>query len=86
MPVGRFGAPDVILVNGVSALNAPVNHNVTLTWSEGKSETYGGVTIPESKYLVFKTDTASTPLSGTPVATLDYTADRSNNNRFVRLM
>lgn len=77
MPVGRFGAPDVILVNGVSAIDVPVGHNLTLTWSEGKSETYSGVTIPESKYLIYKTDTASTPLSGTPVATLDYTADRS---------
>ena len=77
MAVGRFKAPDILLVNGQQSINAPINNNFTLTWSEGQSQTYGGQTITDSKYYVYKTDTNYTPLSGTPVAILDYTADRS---------
>lgn len=77
MPVGRFQAPDIILVNSKTALDAPPEVNVTLTWSEGQSETFGGVSITASKYLIYKTDSASTPLYATPSATLNYTDTRS---------
>lgn len=77
MPIGRFQAPDILLVNSKTALDAPPNNNVTLTWSEAQSETFGGVSITTSKYLIYKTDSSATPLYETPVATLKYTGTRS---------